>query len=55
MIYTASKIKKWNVMSGSLDGPWRPARPCNMRSLLDVAREVWFVLTGKADVLTWEE
>jgi len=54
-VYSADRIKNWNVQSKSEHGGWFAARPMswpgiNLKRRLSAA---WMVFTGKADVLIW--
>jgi len=57
MIYTAKEIQKHETELENPDGSWTPARPLNY--ICDTWKErlfhAWGVLTGKFDVLDWED
>lgn len=55
MIWRTTEIKEWDVETEVYDGSWVPARPDNLRSLIQVMREIWLVATGKGDVLVWTD
>lgn len=38
-----------------IKGKWYPARPTGYCSIFDRIKYAWWVLVGKADVLTWPD
>lgn len=57
MIWKAKDLTEWSDFALSKDGQWKPARPINYQcdSLRDRLKSALLVLSGKCDVLDWEE
>lgn len=36
-----------------VNGRWQPARPLSFPTMLERLRYAWWVLLGRADILTW--
>lgn len=55
--YSAYALKNWDTDRQSSAGHWTPARPFNLESLSLFRRFylAFLVLTGKRDVLRWDE
>ena len=56
-IYNVDAIKNWSTDHEVADGLWVPARPMGHNAFSWTWRWklAWCVLTGKYDVLVWEE
>jgi len=53
--YTAAQIKNWNVDTETPSRGWIPARPLNPTGIITRCRHALGVLTGRYDVLDWEQ
>ena len=53
--YTAAQIKNWDVDTEAPTVGWIPARPINPTGIITRCRHALGVLTGRYDVLDWEQ
>lgn len=51
--FTSLNMHNLSTCETEIDGIWQPARPLAYASLLKRLKYAWWVLIGKADVLTW--
>lgn len=54
-IFHIKQLKNWNIYEQTAKGEWVPARSLGSTSIFTRLKAVFYVLSGKADVVLWDK